>query len=72
MTIPYEKYIVAYKKLTSAYDVFHVLADDHNHVCLGNPFMVPESNLLQRFSIQEGQPDIPHHGGCHHDVDVCI
>ena len=72
MTIPYEKCMVTYEKPTSAYDVFHVLADDHYHVCLSNPLVVSESKLLQRLCIEKGQPNVPHHGGGHHHMNVSI
>ena len=71
-TIPYIKCIAAYEKLTSAYDMFHILAKYHHHVSLCNPLVVSEPYFLQALCIQEGQPDVPYHGGCHHDVDVCI
>ena len=71
-TNPYEKCIVAYKKLTSTYDVFRVLANDHDHVCLCNPLVMPKPYFFQRLCIEKGQPDVPHHGGCHHHMDVCI
>ena len=52
MTIPYEKGIGAYEKLTSAYDVFGILAKHHNHVSLSNSFVVSETYFLQGLRIQ--------------------
>ena len=45
-TVPYEKCIATYEKLTSAYDVFSVLAEHHDHVSLCDPLMVPEPYFL--------------------------